>query len=313
MTPERLLHVLAQLGSAKAMVEEGRWHGVTSFRHWQTQAAIPVSDEHFVIRDPDSGRMLGMGTVTRDVSDIKRARDEVEAANRRLQQVNAELTRLYEKAKDLDQIKTQLFANVSHELRTPLTLILGPTQRLLDDASTPEPVRRDLEVVARNARTLLRHVNDLLDVTKLEASRMDVDYAEADIVRLARFVASHFEVLADEKHIRYALDIPDGLHVQPQQHGPPRVCDHTLRDRPQNCLGQAAAPVRADADHVCVKPLGRLRDRPRRIDGLEHVYGGMRCHALDLRRDERPHSLMQRLARANLGRLFAVLDRKDVG
>ena len=56
----------------RSMVEQGRWHGETYFRHWQTQEAIPVSDEHFMIRDPRTGRLLGMGTITRNISDARR-------------------------------------------------------------------------------------------------------------------------------------------------------------------------------------------------------------------------------------------------
>jgi len=56
----------------KSMVEKGHWHGETAFRHWQTGAAIPVSDTHFMIRAPDTGKILGMGTVTRDISELKR-------------------------------------------------------------------------------------------------------------------------------------------------------------------------------------------------------------------------------------------------
>ena len=57
----------------KEMVERGRWSGDTFFRHWQTEEAIPVSDEHFMIRDPSGERVLGMGTVTRDISEAQRA------------------------------------------------------------------------------------------------------------------------------------------------------------------------------------------------------------------------------------------------
>jgi PAS domain S-box-containing protein len=57
----------------KAMVERGRWSGETHFRHWQTQEAIPVSDEHFMIFDPGGQRVLGMGTVTRDISEARRS------------------------------------------------------------------------------------------------------------------------------------------------------------------------------------------------------------------------------------------------
>ncbi len=68
----------------KRMVEHGHWQGDTYFRNWQTGAAIPVSDTHFMIRDPDTGALLGMGTVTRDISDVRDAREQVESANQRL-------------------------------------------------------------------------------------------------------------------------------------------------------------------------------------------------------------------------------------
>jgi signal transduction histidine kinase len=60
----------------RSMIEKGRWHGETYFRHWQTQEAIPVSDEHFMIRDPKTGRPLGMGTITRDITDQKLIENE---------------------------------------------------------------------------------------------------------------------------------------------------------------------------------------------------------------------------------------------
>jgi PAS domain S-box-containing protein len=140
--------------------------------------------------------------------------EQLQEANERLRRANQEITRLYEKTRELDELKTRFFASVSHELRTPLTLILGPAQRMLGaPGRTPEDVR-DLEVIVRNARTLLRHVNDLLDMSKLEAGRMDVEYADVDLARLARFVAGHFEVLAQEKQFSWAVDVPETLPVQ---------------------------------------------------------------------------------------------------
>lgn len=136
---------------------------------------------------------------------------ELQQVNRRLQEANAETTRLYQRSKELEELKTQFFANVSHELRTPLALIIGPTQRLLGMSELPTPVRSDLEVIARNARTLLRHVDDLLDVSKLEAGQMTPRYVDADVARLARFVAGHFEVAAREKRLTFDVDVADGV------------------------------------------------------------------------------------------------------
>ncbi|MDI1446378.1 ATP-binding protein [Polyangium sp. 6x1] len=131
---------------------------------------------------------------------------EITEANRQLVRANDEITRLYEKTKELDRLKSEFFASVSHELRTPLALILGPTQRLLDEPEISPALRRDIEVIERNARTLHHHVDDLLDVAKIDAGRMTLAYCEIDLARLARFVASHFEVLAREKGIAFTVE-----------------------------------------------------------------------------------------------------------
>jgi PAS domain S-box-containing protein len=199
----------------KSMVDRGQWQGETYFRNWETQQAIPVSDTHFLIRDPASHQILGMGTITRDISEIKRAREELDASRRRLEHANDELRRMNEKAKELDRFKTQLFANISHELRTPLMLILGPIETHLGSRRELDTdLRQDLEIVRRNARTLLRHVNDLLDVARLQAGRLKPDYVEEDAAALVRFVAALFSALSREKRIDFSVQTPATLPVQ---------------------------------------------------------------------------------------------------
>lgn len=139
---------------------------------------------------------------------------EVAEANTKLRDANAELARLYKKTRELDQLKTQFFANVSHELRTPLALMLGPTSRLLADTQLSAEQRRNLELVDRNARNLLKHVNELLDLSKLEAGRMGLTYSQVDIVQLFRLVASYFESIAQERRVQFTVDTPDALLVE---------------------------------------------------------------------------------------------------
>ena len=116
--------------------------------------------------------------------------------------------------KELDALKSQFFANVSHELRTPLALILGPTERLLGSGTLPEPAARDLSGVVRNARLLLKHVNDLLDASKLEAGKTSLAYADLDLAQLVRRVAAHFDSLSSERRIAVTLQTPDHLAAQ---------------------------------------------------------------------------------------------------
>jgi len=141
---------------------------------------------------------------------LTRAMRRTDEALRATEEANAKITRLYEKTLELDQLKSQFFANVSHELRTPLTLILAPLEHRLRRAADAEE-RRETEMMLRSARLLYRHVSDLLDAAKLEAGAMTLDWARLDLARLTREVASHFESLAQERRIDYRIDMPAAL------------------------------------------------------------------------------------------------------
>ncbi|WP_395744839.1 ATP-binding protein [Prosthecobacter sp.] len=118
-----------------------------------------------------------------------------------------ELNELYSKVKQVDQIKTNFFANVSHELRTPLALIFSPVERLLQ--AKPDPAtRRELTVVRRNTLLLYKYVNDLLDVSKLEAGRLELHYSRLDLAAMARAMANIFESVVGERGIRVELQTP---------------------------------------------------------------------------------------------------------
>jgi signal transduction histidine kinase len=71
-----------------------------------------------------------------------------------------------------------------------------------------------LEVVVRNARMLLRHVNNLLDLSKLEAGKMEVSYSQEDLARLLRVAAGHFDALAAERQIHLSIEAPASVPIQ---------------------------------------------------------------------------------------------------
>lgn len=137
---------------------------------------------------------------------------EVQEANRKLHEANRELGRLYEKTKNLEELKSNFFTNVSHELRTPLTLILAPAEKLLATPRLDESTFRPfLEGVVRNANLLLKHVNDLLDSSKLEAGRMEISYERADLATLFKRQASYFESFASERKVKLIVEAPETL------------------------------------------------------------------------------------------------------
>ncbi|NDY56527.1 response regulator [Desulfovibrio sulfodismutans] len=156
------------------------------------------------------------------------ALESARQANDKLLAANADITRLYEKTRELDELKTRFFANVSHELRTPLTLILAPVDSLLRDPGLAPAPRANLELVARNARLLHHHVSNLLDVAKLDAGRMAMRYSRVDMAHLVRFSASLFEILARDRRIRFTMSVPESLPAQVDAEKTQRILQNLL-------------------------------------------------------------------------------------
>ncbi|HZX42425.1 MAG TPA: ATP-binding protein, partial [Myxococcaceae bacterium] len=128
-----------------------------------------------------------------------------------LEVVVKELGSMVDRARELEALKTQFFANVSHELRTPLALILGPTEKLLGDRSLGEEQRTELGTIQRNARTLLREVDDLLEVSRLEAGRTEVERSPLDLAATLRDAVEGFRSFARERRLEVRLETPSRL------------------------------------------------------------------------------------------------------
>ena len=99
--------------------------------------------------------------------------------------------------KQLDEMKSRFFSNITHEFRTPLSLILGPLEQLIreKDAPVTPVVKRKLASIHRNAEQLLRLINQLLDMSKMEAGNMAVSLSRGD---LGQFIADHTHIFASQ-------------------------------------------------------------------------------------------------------------------
>jgi signal transduction histidine kinase len=109
---------------------------------------------------------------------------------------------------EVDQLKTRFFANISHECRTPLTLILGPTEKLQSRLTEVE-ARKALETIRRSAHSFLGLINQLLDLSKLDAGRMVLQVSSVDLVPLLKWLIVSFASLAERKRIALVFDPHD--------------------------------------------------------------------------------------------------------
>lgn len=105
----------------------------------------------------------------------------------------------------LNQSKLEFFTNISHEFRTPLTLILGPIENLLEDEKLNDTIKRSLNMMSRNARRLLRLVNQLLDLRKVEKGKLKLQAQRSEIIQFIQEIFEAFDQLAKSKNIAYSL------------------------------------------------------------------------------------------------------------
>ena len=101
---------------------------------------------------------------------------------------------------ETDKIKSRFFANISHEFRTPLTLILGPAEKIISRVSD-EKVLKDANIIKNNSVRLLQLVNQLLDLSRLEAGKLKLEASKGNIVSFVKGIALSFESLAESKDI----------------------------------------------------------------------------------------------------------------
>ena len=125
--------------------------------------------------------------------------EEISHQNQTLAAQRDELTTQAERLQTLDHAKTRFFTNITHEFRTPLTLMLGPAQVLAD---SPEPAtRQQAALVQRNAQRLLHLINQLLDLSRLEAGQQPLHPAPGEVVSFVRGLVGSFESLAEQRGI----------------------------------------------------------------------------------------------------------------
>jgi signal transduction histidine kinase/DNA-binding response OmpR family regulator len=114
---------------------------------------------------------------------------------------------LNHKLQDTDELKSRFFANISHEFRTPLSLILAPIEAKLRTNDVSGADKESFQLISRNANRLLSLVNQLLDLSKLEAGKMELQVSKGDLTNLLKIIAASFDSLAENRKIIFQKNI----------------------------------------------------------------------------------------------------------
>lgn len=127
------------------------------------------------------------------------------------ERTDAELQRAKEVAEAANDAKSRYVVGISHELRTPLNAILGYAQLLEGDPTIPEHRRQGVKVIRRSSEHLADLIEGLLDISKIEAGRLEVYRDETHLRELVEQMAAVCRMEADEKRLRFTLEVADAV------------------------------------------------------------------------------------------------------
>ena len=171
--------------------------GVTGRPRWIETYISPIMNI--------DGSLREVAIVHEDITDRKEAEEAIRAAK--------------DAAETASDAKTQFLANMSHEIRTPLGAMLGFAQLMLEDDQASDAQKNSLKTIVRNGDQLYRIINELLDISKVEANKFEIEKSRFDLEEVIRDITSLLSVKAEQKGIEFNVSsegpLPETVNTDP--------------------------------------------------------------------------------------------------
>jgi PAS domain S-box-containing protein len=205
--PDYAVQFLKQV-AIPAALEHGSWEGETVLKHHGSEV-VPVSI--LIMSQVNSvGEVDYVTVMMRDITRHKAMSDMLE---RQVEQRTHDLQQAKEAAEEANQAKSHFLANMSHEFRTPMHAIHS-FGKLALTKTRDEKMVRYLENIVSSADRLTRLVNNLLDLSKLEAGKMDISPQRQDVIKLLDQSVAGLDLLCHDKQLECVLEAPEKLHAE---------------------------------------------------------------------------------------------------
>jgi len=236
------------------MARRGEKDFNTEFRViWPDESIHTIRALALVQRDA-SGKPRQMIGTNWDITDQKEAADKLLQSNRHLEKTTIRANELATKADAANRAKSEFLANMSHEIRTPMNGIIGMTELLLETNLTAEQ-RQFAEIQRGSGEALLKLLNDILDISKIEAGRVEMEKLDFDLIAFLTDTMAPLKLRANDKGLKLLWaadsDVPRLVRGDPGR----------LRQILANLTGNATKFTSAGEVRIGVSMLNETRDQ----------------------------------------------------
>ena len=168
---------------------------------------LPVSLSLSAVKIDDKWNAIGL---LRDISEKRRSEKQLLDTNRQLEKATDQAKKMAVQAQAANVAKSQFLANMSHEIRTPMNAVVGMSDILLD-MELSDRQREFVTVISKSADSLLALINDILDYSKIEADKLDIEDIDFDLRMLLEDISDVIALKAHEKGLEFVCFLPPGV------------------------------------------------------------------------------------------------------
>jgi signal transduction histidine kinase/ABC-type amino acid transport substrate-binding protein len=195
------LYTLKSILIVPLFIKDTFW-GFVSFDDCHGRRVFPEADE-YTLR---SWGLLAVGAFQRGEI-MRNLADAVDEAKKS----SAEAMKAYAEAETASEAKSRFIANMNHEMRTPMNVIVGLTDLMLEEDNVPGKAKETLQKINTAGNTLMRLINDVLDISKIEAGKLELMPVEYDVASLLNDVITLNLIRSGEKPVTFKLDIDKNM------------------------------------------------------------------------------------------------------
>ena len=187
--------IMEQLMQANSLVFEG-----VDIRRDGQQFPVEISAK--IVSKQGNGVIQ---VFVRDISERKQAEIDMREANSKLAKAIVEAQELAVKAEEANSAKSKFLSNMSHEIRTPMNAVVGMTE-LLEELSDNNEQKKYIDILKKNGESLLSLINNILDLSKMEAGSMEVKMRESIVCNILKEIGLNYQPLAAKKGLEITID-----------------------------------------------------------------------------------------------------------